>query len=61
MHDNELVVLVGALRVRIDLVRHTVSGPASVGNADVSVVNGVQIQSAFHCARKIHYGTRALR
>lgn len=49
VNDDELVAIVGALRVRIDLVRYTVSGPASVGNADVGVVNRVQLQKAFHC------------
>ena len=46
MDDDELVAIVGALRVRIDLVRYAVSGPASVGNADVGIVDGVQLESA---------------
>ena len=53
VYDDELIVHIGALRMRINLVRHTVSRPASVGNADVCVMNGIQLQNAFHCAKEI--------
>lgn len=49
MDDNELVVVIGTLGVRINFVRNTVSGPTSVRNAAVSLVNPVEIQQSFHC------------
>lgn len=48
MDDNELVTLIGTLGVRIDLIGDTVSGPASVWNTAMSLVNSVEIQIGFH-------------
>ena len=49
VNDNELVILVGTMRVRVDLVGDTVSGPASVRDTTVSLVNPFEIQYCFHC------------
>lgn len=49
MNDNELVVFIRTLRVRVNLVGDTVSGPASVRNAAMGLVNPVEIQQSFHC------------
>ena len=46
--DNELVVLVRAMGMRVDLVRDSVSGPTGVRNAAVSLVNMIEIQQFFH-------------
>lgn len=54
MDDDELVALVRSLRVRVDLVGDTVSGPASVRNATVGLVNPVEIQKCFHCCQQIN-------
>ena len=37
MDDNEFVVFIGTLRVRVDLVGNSVSGPTGVGHAHVDV------------------------
>ena len=42
--DNELVALIRTLGMRVDLVRDSVSGPTSVRNSAVSLVNAIEIQ-----------------
>ncbi len=49
MDDNKLVALIGTLGVRVDLVGDTVSGPASVRDTAMGLVNSVEVQKSFHC------------
>ena len=42
--DNELVALIRTMGMRVDLVRDSVSGPTSVRNSAVSLMNAIEIQ-----------------
>ena len=42
--DNELVALIRTMGMRVDLVRDSVSGPTSVRNSAVSLMNTIEIQ-----------------
>ena len=48
MNDDELVVVVGALRMRVDLVGDSVSGPSRVRYANVRFVDRIKLQTALH-------------
>lgn len=51
MDDNEFVVFIGTLRVRVNLVGNSVSGPTSVRNTAMGLQNAVKVQICFHCNR----------
>lgn len=47
--NDKLVVLIGAVGMRVDLVGRTVSGPTRVRDANVNLVNSIEIQLGLHC------------
>lgn len=52
MNDDELVAVIRALRVRVDLARDTVRGPARVWYAHMRFVDRIKLQTALHFSNK---------
>ena len=53
VNDDEFVGLVGAVRMRVDLVGYSVRGPTRVWNTHVRLVNDVEFQALLHYRSKI--------